>query len=87
MTDPERLPPPPFWRTRYFALDVLVRRPYLDPIEILRILERPQSKRRQSNGRTELFGWSETLGTYLCVVVLSDGETVRNAFTEEGYRP
>jgi hypothetical protein len=27
-------PPPPFWRTRYFAFDVLPRRPDLDPIEI-----------------------------------------------------
>ncbi len=30
--EPEHLPPPPFWRTRYFAFDVLPRRPYLDPI-------------------------------------------------------
>ena len=43
MTDePERLPPLPFWRTRYFAFDVMLRRPYLDPIEIRRILDRPQ---------------------------------------------
>jgi hypothetical protein len=30
-------PPPPFWRTRHFAFDVLQRRPYLDPLEIRRI--------------------------------------------------
>lgn len=39
--EPERLPPPPFWRTRYFAFDVLHRRPYLDPIEIRRIIAQP----------------------------------------------
>ena len=32
--EPERLPPPPFWRTRYFAFDILARRDYLYPIEI-----------------------------------------------------
>ena len=42
--DPERLPPPPFWRTRYFAFDVLPRRPYLDPLDIKRILARPDRK-------------------------------------------
>jgi hypothetical protein len=25
MADPERLPPPPFWRTRYYALHVMGR--------------------------------------------------------------
>jgi hypothetical protein len=38
---PSRAGPPaaaPFWRTRYFAFDVLARRPYLDPIEIARIV-------------------------------------------------
>ncbi len=39
--EPERLAPPPFWRTRYFAFDVTPRRPELDPMEIRRIIDRP----------------------------------------------
>ncbi|CAA7619887.1 conserved hypothetical protein [Magnetospirillum sp. UT-4] len=85
--DPERLPPPPFWRTRYFAFDVMPRRPDLDPIEIRRIMATPDARQVQSDGRIRLYGHSETLGCFLRVVLLSDGEAVHNAFPDEGYRP
>lgn len=85
--DPERLPPPPFWRTRYFAFDVLPRRPDLDPIEIRRIIGRPERRIVQSDGRIRLYGLSETLGGYLRVVLLSDGETVHKAFLDESCLP
>jgi len=87
MTDPERLPPPPFWRTRYFAFDVLPRRPDLDPIEIRRIIARPESRSVQPDGRIRLYGYSETLGGQLRVVLLPDGETVHNAFLDESHPP
>jgi hypothetical protein len=89
MTDgePERLPPPPFWRTRYFAFDALPRRPYLDPLEIRRVISQPERKIVQSDGRIRLYGFSESLGSYLRVVLLSDGETVHNAFTDEDFAP
>jgi hypothetical protein len=41
----------------------------------------------QPDGRIRLYGYSETLGSYLRVVLLSDGETVHNAFPDEGYAP
>ncbi|MBV8976812.1 MAG: hypothetical protein JO261_00620 [Alphaproteobacteria bacterium] len=85
--EPERLPPPPFWRTRYFALDVLARRPYLDPLEIRGIIAKPLYKVRQRDGRLRLYGHSESLGCYLRVVLLSDGETVHNAFIDEDFAP
>ena len=85
--DPERLPPPPFWRTRYFAFDVLPRRPDLDPIEIRRIIARPEGRIVQPDGRIRVYGHSETLGGYLRIVLLSDGETVHNAFLDESYSP
>ena len=86
MTDePERLPPPPFWRTRYFAFDVLPRRNYLDPIEIRRIMERPERREEQPDGRIRLWGYAASLGGYLRIVLLSDGETVHNAFFDEDY--
>jgi hypothetical protein len=85
--DPERLPPPPFWRTHYFALSVLVRRPYLDVFDIQRILGNPQRRDVQRDGRVRLFGWSDAAGGYLRVVLLSDGMTVHNAFLDEDYEP
>ena len=83
--EPERLPPPPFWRTRYFAFDVLPRREYLDPIEIRRIILWPERHAVQPDGRIRLWGYAASLGGYLRVVLLSDGETVHNAFLDEGY--
>jgi hypothetical protein len=85
--EPERLPPPPFWRTRYFAFDVLPRRPFLDVLEIRRIVSLPEQRTVQRDGRIRLVGYSESLGCYLRVVLLSDGETVHNAFPDEGLAP
>ncbi len=85
--DPERLPPPPFWRTRYFAFDILARRDYLDPIEIQRIMRRPERRQVQKDGRIRLWGYAASLGGYLRVVLLSDGETVHNAFHDQDYQP
>jgi hypothetical protein len=89
MTDatPERLPPPPFWRTRYFAFDVLPRRPQLDPIEIRRVIAQPDRRVIQRDGRIRLHGYSASPGCHLRVVLLSDGETVHNAFPDEGFGP
>lgn len=39
----------------------------------------------QADGRIRLYGYSETLGGHLRVVLLSDGETVHNAFPDESY--
>ncbi len=85
--EPERLPPPPFWRTRYIAFDILARRGYLDPIEIQRIIRRPERRQVQADGRIRLWGYAASLGGYLRVVLLSDGETVHNAFYDEDYQP
>lgn len=85
--EPERIPPPPFWRTRYFALDVLPRRPELDVLEIRRVLVQPEYRSVQRDGRIRLYGYSANLRCYLRVVPLSDGETVHNAFPDEGFRP
>jgi hypothetical protein len=83
--EPERLPPPPFWRTRYFAFNVLPRRPGLDLLEIRRIVAQPEGRIVQPDGRIRVYGYSESLGCYLRVVLLSDGETIHNAFPDEGF--
>jgi hypothetical protein len=82
--EPDRLAPPPFWRTRYFAFDVMPRRPELDPIEIRRIIRQPERRMIQKDGRVRLYGYAPSLGCDLRVVLLSDGETVHNAFPDEG---
>ncbi len=87
MIEPDRLPPPPFWRTQYFANDVLRRRPELDPIEIRRVINQPEKKAIQKDGRIRLYGFAASLGCYLRVVLLSDGETVHNAFPDEDFVP
>jgi hypothetical protein len=84
--EPERLSPPPFRRTKYFALDVLPRRDYLNPIEIRRIIGRPERREVQSDGRIRLWGYAASLGGYLRIVLLSDGETVHNTFLDEDYQ-
>jgi hypothetical protein len=83
--EPERLPPPPFWRTQYFALNVLARRNYLVPIEIRRVIHQPARRTVQPDGRIRLWGYAASLSGYLRVVLLSDGETVHNAFLDEDY--
>jgi len=67
--EPERLPPPPFWRTRYFALDVLLRRDYLDPLEIMRVIRAPDRREVQNDGRIRLWGYSAGPRGYLRVVL------------------
>jgi hypothetical protein len=41
----------------------------------------------QKDGRIRLYGFSAGLGGYLRVVLMSDGETVHNAFPDEGFAP
>ena len=85
--EPERLPPPPFWRTRYFAFDVLLRRPYLDPLEIMRIIARPERRQVQRDGRIRLWGYAASVDAYLRIVLLPDAGTVHNAFVDEDFSP
>jgi len=48
MSDPPRLPPPPFWRTRYFALTVMAKadRQWIDPLDVLQVLRQPVRRDR-----------------------------------------
>ena len=66
-------------------MDVLPRREYLDPIEVRQVISRPERRETQPGGRIRLWGYASSLGGYLRVVLLSDGETVHNAFLDEDY--
>ncbi len=50
-------------------------------------MSRPERRTVQRDGRIRLVGFSESLGCYPRVVLLSDGETVHNAFPDEGFMP
>jgi hypothetical protein len=53
MDEPERLPPPPFWRTHYCAFEVMARaeRRAVTPDMIISVLDRPTRRVVQDNGR------------------------------------
>jgi len=89
MTLPDRLPPPPFWRTRYFALSVMGRpdRRMIDPIMILSVLNAPVRRERERSGRLRHWGYVGELGHWLRVVTLEDGETVHNAMLDRDFQP
>jgi hypothetical protein len=54
-------------------------------VEIQRIIRQPERREMQADGRIRLWGYAPSLGGYLRVVLLSDGETVHNAFLDEDY--
>jgi hypothetical protein len=85
--DPERLPPPPFWRTRYFALTVMAKadRRWIDPAEIARTLAQPLHRERQADGRVRYWAYIPRLQSYIRVVTLADGETVHNVFKDSDF--
>jgi len=85
----DRLPPPPFWRTRYFALEVMARpdRRSIDVADINRALSQPARKQRQPDGRVRHWHWVTERQRWLRVVTESDGETVHNAFWDRNFEP
>ena len=50
-------------------------------------MRRPERRQIQADGRIRLWGYAASLGGYLRIVLLSDGETVHNAFYDEDYLP
>ncbi|WP_200477291.1 hypothetical protein [Azospirillum brasilense] len=87
--EPTRLPPPPFWRTRYFALVVMAKpeRRGIDPLDVLAVLSNPVKRQREPSGRVRYWGWVTHLRSYVSVVTLEDGETVHNAFLNRDFEP
>jgi hypothetical protein len=84
----DRLPPPPFWRTRYFA-EIVVAKPDRDmtPTEITATLATPARREVQPDGRIRHWRLFPARGRWLRVVTLADDETVHNAFWDRGFRP
>jgi hypothetical protein len=84
----DRLPPPPFWRTRYF--DVAMSRPdrrEIEPAHVIRALVQPARKERQPDGRVRHWCWITERRRWLRVVTEPDGETIHNAFWDRSFKP
>lgn len=89
MVDPaDRLAPPPFWRTRYFATEVMARpdRRNIEPADVLRALAQPARALRQPDGRLRHWVWVEERQRWLRVIIEADGETIHNAFWDRKFK-
>ena len=76
--------------TRYFAEQVLRKRPNLS-LEICRVIvENPLRVSPQDDGRIRYWGWAtlqnETEPRILRVITLEDGTTIHNAFPDRNFR-
>lgn len=85
---PDRLPPPPFWRTRYFA-EKVINKPgrQIDPAEILATLAAPDRRAGAAGRPGATLALGCLAGPRLRVVTLADGVTVHNAFWDRSFRP
>jgi hypothetical protein len=72
--------------TRYFTEQVLSKRPYIKREWCMMVMENPERKEAQPDGRVRYWGYVPDLGKHLRVVTLADGETVHNAFPDRGYQ-
>ena len=82
-----RLPPPPFWRTAYFA-EAMSRpdRLAIDLDDVKRGLEQPTYSSVQPDGRRRHWIWAASQRRWLRVIVEPDGETVHNAFFDRNFK-
>jgi hypothetical protein len=79
------LPPPPFWRTRYYETTrSKPRRAAIDYQDVAAVLAAPFRTQRQADGRIRHWGW---LPRWLRVVTLEDGVTVHSAFLDRRFKP
>jgi hypothetical protein len=54
---------------------------------VLAVLAAPAHRTTQADGRVRLWGYVPSLGRWLRVVTLEDGETVHNAFLDRNFGP
>ena len=77
--------------TRYFAEQVLRKRPYLTVEMCLAVVADPVRRDDQSDGRVRHWGQvtlpNEIEPRILRVVTLEDGTTIHNAFLDRNFRP
>ena len=89
MTEPiTRLPPPPFWRTRYYETSrSKPGRAAISYDDVAAVLAAPYRSEWQPDGRIRHWGRVQRLGRWLRVVTQENGETVPTAFLDRGLNP
>ena len=83
----DRLPPPPYWRTRYF--EKAMTRPdrrNIETADIALALTEPARTYRQPDGRMRFWYFVAAQQKWLRVITEPDGETVHNAFWDRGFK-
>ena len=65
---------------------MLRKRPYIKKNWCKKALQKPISKKVQSDGRIRYWIFVKELGKYLRVVTLADGKTIHNAFPDRNFR-
>jgi len=71
--------------TRYFEEQVLRKRPYIKREWCQSVIEKPERREVQPDGRIRYWGFVHQLGKRLRVVTLEDGETVHNGFQDRSF--
>ena len=76
--------------TRYFAEQVLRKRPYLTIELCVAVVQNPLRMEPQSDTRIRHWGWAilpnEQQPRILRVITLADGVTIHNAFADRNFR-
>ena len=76
--------------TRYFAEQVLRKRPYIQPAWLADVLAAPLRRVVQPDGRIRYWGRvtdpRDGQTRILRIVTLEDGQTMHNAFFDRGYK-
>ena len=87
MFEPPLLPPPPFWRIRYYENQVIHKadRNWIVPDEIVRALAHPIRSQRQVDGRIRHWTYIPRLKAYIRIVTHVDGNTVHNVFKDQDF--
>lgn len=74
--------------TPYFTNSVLARRPYITEAMCRDVIAHAvRTEVQTEDGRIRYYGYVESLGKWVRVVTLDDGETLHNAFPDRRFKP
>lgn len=73
--------------TPSFINSVLARRPYLTEAMCRQVIADAVRTETQEDDRIRYYGYIESLGKWIRVVTLDDGEALHNAFPDRGFKP
>lgn len=87
MSEPPSLPPPPFWRTRYYERQVIHKadRSWIISDDVVQALAHSIRTQVQSDGRIPHWAYIPRLKAYIWIVILADGHTVQNVFKDRDF--